>query len=198
MIGKADIGSVAERLRRIADRLDSTGSTTWDTMAAWRRGASTASYDPEHGGNRWEEDDDGTVWPVPSDPTGDTALGPRDDLALPNYRRHLADIMRGLDHLEDDLNAGTPHILGRLPDKDRLAEQAAEDGYCRSCYRAGRVVDQAMHKDGTVRFKGLCRWCHDFKQEYGQLPPGRLLHKRHSGQRITEADVAKALGRKAS
>jgi hypothetical protein len=189
---------LVQRGRKLLDRIDSTGTTCWDTMADWRRGASTASYDPEHGGNRWEADDEGEVWPVPSDPTGDTALGPPDDQALGRYRRNLTTLASIIDHLEDDLNAGTPHRPGRLPDKDRLAEQAADDGYCKSCYRAGKMVEQATHKDGTARFKGFCRWCHDFKQEYGQLPPGRLLNKRHAGGRITEQDITRALGRKSA
>lgn len=185
----------ASRLRMAADALERSGVTTWTTTNAWSRGASTASYDPEAFGNRWEEDEEGTVWPVPSDPTGDAALSPEQRHAHESYRAHLDVALATADAIILDVENGTPRKKDHLPDRDRLAAQVAAEGWCSSCYRnAARLEPQAMHPNGTVRYAGACRWCHDFEQEYGRKPPLDLLRKRHAGQRVTESDIGKALG----
>lgn len=190
-----DILFTASRMREAAEALERAGLTAWTTMDAWRRGAATANYDPEAGGNRWEEDDDGTVWPVPTDPTGDQALTPEMRLLWQQYRDRLDAALELSDSLIAMVANATPRRKDRIADKERLAAQAGADGWCSSCFRdAGRLEPQAMHPNGTVRYAGSCRWCHDFEQEYGRKPPLGLLRKRHAGQRVTEGDIGKALG----
>lgn len=196
MSHKADIPFIASRLREAADRLDNYGTTAWNTTDAWARGAGTANYDPESGGNRWWEDDDGNVYPVPSDPTGDRALSIEEVNGLHDtYRNHLDVALSVADALIRDVTAATPRRPGQIADQDKLATQVGAEGWCSSCFRnGGKLVPQAMHSSGEVKYRGSCRWCHDFESEYGRRAPLSLLQKRHAGQRITTTDILRALG----
>lgn len=196
MTNKADITFIAARLRAAADELDQFGTTAWDTTAAWARGAGIASYDPESGGNRWYEDEDGNVWPIPSDPTGDHALSTEEiNRAHSDYVRDLSAALKVADRLIIDVTTATPHKPRLIADADRLAAQVGAEGWCSSCFRnAGKLVSQAMHTNGTARYQGSCRWCREFEQEYGRKPPLSLLQKRHAGRSVTTSDVARALG----
>lgn len=192
-----DVTFVASRLRSAADALDAHGLTALQTTSQWARGAGTANYDPESGGNRWEQDeDDGTVWPVPSDPTGDRAL--RRDVMDHAHAKYCADLTKALaaaDALITDVETATPHTPKQIGDHDKLAAQVGAEGWCSSCFRnAGRMEPQAMHGNGTIRYRGECRWCHDFKAEQGRYPTLSLLQKHHSRRPITAEDIARALG----
>lgn len=198
MSHKADITFIASRLRQAADELDQHGTTAWDTTDAWASGAGTANYDPESGGNRWWEDDDGNVYPVPSDPTGDRALTVEEVNALhQTYRNHLDVALSVADAIIRDVTAATPRTPAQIADRDKLAAQVGAEGWCSSCFRnGGRLVPQAMHPNGTARFNGSCRWCKEFEQEYGRKPPLALLERRHAGRNVTLDDIARALGHK--
>ena len=198
MTDKADIPFIASRLREAATLLERCGTTAWETTEEWRRGAGVASYNPESGGNRWEEDDDGTVWPVITDPTGDRALTPEEvNKAHQKYRDDLAGALRLADALITDVHTATPHKPSHIADHERLAAQVGAEGWCSSCYRnGGKLYPQAMHPDGTVKYRGSCRWCMDFEKANGRKPPMSLLQAHHAGRRITPEMVAKSLGLK--
>lgn len=196
MTSKADLTFIAARLRLAADKIDKAGTTAWETTDNWAAGAGTANYDPELFGNRWYEDDDGVVWAVPCDPTGDRALSTEDiNRAHRRYVTHLDEALAVADHLIEDIDAATPRRPNQIADQDRLAAQVGVEGWCSSCFRnAGRLVPQAMHSNGQVKHRGLCRWCADFEREYGRKPPLSLLQQRHAGRSITTAAIDKALG----
>ena len=56
--------------------------------------------------------------------------------------------------------------------------------WCTSCSRL-----QKAEPVGEKGRRGLCRWCADFQDAEGQLPPLALLDVRHRGARITTATV---------
>lgn len=195
MTSKADITFIAARGQQASEALNRAGTTAWETSEAWKRGASTANYDPEVGGNRWEQDSEGQVWAVPSDPTGDAALTPEQVHAHEELVAALDTYLKSADRIVELVAMATPRKLNQISDRDRLAAQVAAEGWCASCYRnGGKLQPQAMHPDGRVKYQGSCRWCKEFEQEYGRKPPLSLLEKRHAGRSVTLDDIAKALG----
>jgi hypothetical protein len=56
------------------------------------------------------------------------------------------------------------------------------DRWCSSCERI-KVAEPV----GPKGRNGRCRWCDDFVNERGDLPPLSILDARHRGIRITEA-----------
>lgn len=83
-----------------------------------------------------------------------------------------------------------------LPAKEMQLAQVATEGWCVSCWRDDRWCEPiAKRPTGEPFYKDRCRFCGQWKAEHGQDPPLVILQKRHAGQRITQADVEKALGK---
>ena len=67
------------------------------------------------------------------------------------------------------------------------------EDWCLACWKDAKYHSPvALHPDGRRRFKGLCRWCGEFKAANGFEPPTWLLHEKHRGQAITTGMVANA------
>lgn len=161
------------------DQMAAHGASLWDMTRAWLPGAKAANLDPDSGGWRYEQDVDGTVWPVPSDSTGEAAVAPPDAAA------HL--------HAEQrDIVQRMTRDAARYMELCRMALRAAPPSvddptaWCANHLRIG--VCEPRHRGD------LCRWCDDFRREHrNQLPPASLLGARHRGLRITERMVEAAM-----
>ena len=72
-------------------------------------------------------------------------------------------------------------------DRQKVADP---EMWCTHCQR-----DDGHHSPRAERYRGLelCRWCGDFRQAEGVLPPLSLLKAHHRGERVTEAMVDAAL-----
>lgn len=82
-----------------------------------------------------------------------------------------------------------------LSNKHLQLAQIAAEGWCVSCWRDDQnCTPIALRPSGEPFYKDRCRACGEWKHEHGQDPPLPILKLRHSGRRITTADVAAALG----
>lgn len=62
-----------------------------------------------------------------------------------------------------------------------------EDQGCTSCKRNAGHWEPAEERPEGRGVRTLCRWCRNWKTEYGALPPLEVLVARHQGRRITTA-----------
>lgn len=192
-ITSSDLATV---LNRLAGRFAHEGESTLSTTRSWADTIRAASYGDDKGSNRWALID-GELVPIPNDPTGDQAVDP-DEVAQLHQRlralmRQLHSVAAEVENIMDQASPD-PRKHPKRPD-DKLDE----DRWCQSCKAdRGYLEPVSTHDDGRIRYRGECRWCHDFKADTGRYPTPGLLRRRHAGFRITEADIATALGRKAS
>src|SRR5690606_39217565 len=47
----------------------------------------------------------------------------------------------------------------QLKSREVTAMQAAQDGWCRSCFRVGVFEPISLRKTGEPYYRDLCRWC---------------------------------------
>lgn len=187
-----DLAVVLERLtiraRQEGDEADRTTRSWADTIRAARYGEATT-------GNRWYLDEaTNELSPMPNDPTGDQAVDPDEVAQLNSRLRKLVSTLRSAAAEYENILDQASHDPRKHP--KRPDDKLDEDRWCRSCKAdRGHLEPVAVHPDGRIRYKGECRWCHDFKAEYGRYPSPTLLRRRHAGHRITEADVDAALGK---
>lgn len=176
-MNQSDFTKLADRLRRLADLVETRGEKALRVASQWtqaRHPNSVGAGDPDF---------------TPDAPDKRDRLDPR---------RH-ARLVANFGRLDADVATLTGLILDtvpRAPDKARDGELDENEGWCKSCYRIGMFTPEHCHADGRVKHKALCSWCASFRTENGVLPPEALLRKRRDGKKITEADVAEALGRK--
>lgn len=164
---------------KAGDMLAANGPTVWDMFRQWLPGPRAANLDPDAGGWRYEEDTDGTVWPVPSDPTGEAAM-PHTDAA--------AHLHGNLHEAMQELERWSLRVMELCSLAVRSERPATDDptAWCSNHLRIG--VCEPRHRGD------LCRWCDDFRREHrNQLPPASLLGARHRGTRITERMVEAAM-----
>lgn len=189
----SDHTDLAMVLERVSSRARSEGAEADRTTRSWADTIRAASYGDEKGTNRWEVDAaTGNVVPVPQDPTGDAAVDP-DEVAQMNAQLHKAmrSLHRAAADYENILDQASHDPMKRPHKPDT---QLDEDRWCRSCKAdRGHLEPVAVHPDGRIRYNGECRWCHDFKAEYGRYPTPTLLRRHHAGLRISEAHVTAAL-----
>lgn len=190
-------------LARGLGRARAEGDHSLKVTRSWAEVIRAASYGDDKGGNRWEMDPITLeVHPVPDDPTGEAVVDP-DELVkmhdhLKDLYRKIGGLLHEVEHIYDQTNPD-PAKHPRRPD-----DELDPDRWCTSCVQdRGRLTPVAMHPPtedhphGRVRFKGLCRWCHDFIADYGRRPTASLIRKHHTPYvNVTETDVARALGRK--
>lgn len=170
---------IGSKIAAAGDQIAAHGPTLWERTRQWRPGARAANLDPDSGGWRYEQDVDGTVWPVPSDPTGEAAM-PHADAAA-----HLHDELRAL---IDTMDRCSDRILelSRLALPANTPRPDDPTAWCANHLSIG--VCEPRHRGD------LCRWCDDFRREHAnQLPPASLLGARHRGVRITERMVDAAM-----
>lgn len=185
----ADIAPIALRVGHIKEqlltpcgcgRLNCTlGEHIWHSTRAMRGpGPRAANTDPG-GGNRWETDEDGEVWAVPHDPTGEAALGGESE--PDDWAEALEWLNQAADHFAV--------VFGKLRPDRRLhtVDPAATEQWC-------------AHHLATIgkcepRYRGdLCRICYDFKLAHdAKLPPADLLEHKHQGGKWNEQMIAASL-----
>lgn len=147
-----------------------------------------------HRGDRYELVHEGTSDEFPAriptnDPTGESVAGKADEavVALTEVDMLLHRIDKDMTRLRQMRHEWAPK-LGLAKPAD-----GPGDDWCACCYAADRTFEPV-----SVRYKGLCRWCGDFRAEQGQRPPAELVKARHRGERITSQMVDRHMNRKAS
>lgn len=209
MIDSRDLPKLAELLIETGQRLAAHGEQAWQASQDYAPGPRAAHSDADgHGGNRWDEDDDGQVWPVPADPTGEQAA--RSDatsMLHAGLRVRLGLVERYVDevrHLLLDLvpnqpnvrltncgECGGPKPTLKSPSQVKTAVDVVAEGWCRSCYRLDKRLEP-IETDSQLRryYREHCRWCGGFRAEHGCEPPLELLRRRHIfGRRISLTDI---------
>lgn len=183
-VTKADLHQLAAQLRLAGELLEANGETVWDTTKSWEPGPRAMNTDPG-GGNRWEDNDD-VIDPIPNDPTGEAATDADQDTSHRDLRAALNTIATSSTDLLRLLQVATPRIPERDP-QHLVNQQLIADGWCTSCYRDNGYLEPIGTKpDGTPYYRGLCKWCGEFKaRNKKQLPPENILRWRHEGRRIT-------------
>jgi hypothetical protein len=66
------------------------------------------------------------------------------------------------------------------------------EDWCSSCWRSNQHCEPV-----SGHHAGRCRWCGDWKREYGEDPPLTLLRLHHQGERITVQMVERYTRKKA-
>lgn len=123
------------------------------------------------------------------DPAGNAGIGPdRSAADLRRMRRHIETAITALEQASA-LAATYPTDVHQRPD----VEPTPGEDWCLACWKDAKYHSPvALHPDGRRRFKGLCRWCGEFKAANGFEPPTWLLHEKHRGQFVTEGMVGNA------
>ena len=160
-----------------------------DAMAGQPR---AASYTPPSGPSSDRDDPgaaDGEVATGHHDPTGDAAIS--GDRAAKDLRRlrFLVDQRVRITMELDALIASYPTQHQQSAD----VEPTPGEDWCLACWKDAKYHSPvALRPNGLPRFKGLCRWCGEFKAVNRFEPPTWLLALRHQGERITEGMVDQA------
>lgn len=84
--------------------------------------------------------------------------------------------------------AGEAHYGNPTPPRRSTEHDSNRERWCTSHERI-HVAEPV----GTHGREGLCRWCYEFKQSEGVLPPLELVDARSRGIKITDAVVRAAL-----
>lgn len=195
-----DIARCATNGHRAAELLDLHGTTAYRIAALEIRQSVTTTItddDTPPGPRPHTSDDDGSRSAI-NDPTGNAAIANlstnrlthRIDTAIAAYEKAGRTLTTLL------LNTVRDHAAH----EKQVAELADDNGpgadWCASCYRDNRYLEPvATHRDGRIKYKGSCNWCHTFDATYRRPPPEQLLAMRHAGKRISQADIERAFKR---
>ena len=147
---------------------------------------------------RWHHTDAITVDTSPDDtepptghrdPAGNAGIGPdRAAGDLKRMRRLIETAIAALDQ--------AAAIAGSYPTGAEVSpevEPTPGEDWCLACWKDAKYHSPvALRPDGMPRFKGLCRWCGEFRQTNRFEPPTWLLALKHRGERITDGMVDKA------
>lgn len=176
-ITTSDVPRVAAAIRTAGELFEAHGELMLTLTADWAAGMKAANLDPDSGGNRWETDEHGDVWAVPSDPTGEAVLNARADLH--------AELRKRLDRIHADAQwlRDTAHVLAPIVAPSSMNEP--DDRWCSHHIRIG--LAEPRHRND------LCRWCYDFMLVWKVRPPVSLLRDRHDGKKITDQRIKSAL-----
>lgn len=194
-LAQQQANDLATVLHRLTTRTRQEGGKALEVTRSWADTIRAASYGDDKGGNRWELDPlTLELHAVPDDPTGEAVVEP--DLVaqlhdrLHSLYRQMRKVAADIENIYDQASPD-PEKHPRIPD-----DGLDEDRWCSSCMQdRGRLVPVAVHGDGRVRFKGLCRWCHDFIADYGRRPTPELIRKHHAPYvNVTETDIHRSLG----
>lgn len=185
----SDIAPMALRVGHIKEqlltpcgcgRLNCTlGEHIWHATRAMNApGVRAANTDPA-GGNRWDTDDDGDVWAIPNDPTGEAAMSPAP--ADDEWIEALEWLNQAADHFAV--------VFGRYRPDRRLhtVDPSAAEQWCTHHLTSIGKCEPRHRGD-------LCRVCYDFKLAHSEkLPPADLLAAKHEGRRWTEQMIRDSL-----
>jgi hypothetical protein len=84
-----------------------------------------------------------------------------------------------------------PDGIRKPASRELQAAQVAADGWCISCWRDNQHLEPTM----KGQYRDRCRFCGDWRRQHQADPPLAILAARHTGRRITQADVDRALGK---
>lgn len=167
-MNEVDLAKLADRCERLAELIRTRGRKALTVAAEWAN--------PRHPN---------------SIGAGSDIVGDRDKRDRLDPLRHPR-LVANFGRLDADVATLTGLILDTCPrEPDKPRESEVPDGACENCWTDNRHFEPVSH------YARACRWCGDFKGDQGRYPPRALLRKRHAGQRVTTADVEKALGRSA-
>lgn len=173
-MNERDMTRLAERCRDLARHIEERGTTALRVAAQWTN--------PRHPDMVGAGDPDSE----PQDRDKRDRLDPM---------RH-ARLVAGFGRIDAAVATLAWLILDTVPRApDKPSDDDVGEGWCSSCWRIRWLSPEHQHPDGRPKHKALCSWCASFKKAQGQLPPESLLRKRRDGRRISDADVARALGK---
>lgn len=195
----SDLGRQLVVIQGLAAKLEANASATVEALNDSRQGLPrAAAYDSEPpaaeiwcdrhdrpiGKCRDEGEFCDGVTLIIHDPTGEAAIRP--DGAAVDHKRYTAAITQALVamQLADSIRAkwNPAHSASVTPDPDDL--------WCKSCMRDDGYC---WPVDDNYRGKKLCRWCAEFFNNEGQMPPLSILRLRHQSKRITQQILDKAM-----
>lgn len=181
MTTRADLPRVSAAIRLAGELLEVHGDLMLSLTDAWAQGAKAANLDPDSRGNRWELLDDGTVVPMPSDPTGEAVLAARIDTRAELHKR--------LERMAEDAYwiRDMAHVLAPVALPSQV--NAKGDIWCTHHLQVGICEPRKGKTDRNT----LCRWCSDFWALWNALPPLSLVRARAEKRTITQAMVKDAL-----
>lgn len=187
-MNRDDLELMARALKADADLIDDRGKPTWDKLDEWQRGPKAARTEAG-GGWRYEEDDNGVMWAIPNDQTGEAVIHP-------DAAHDLFDEFRKLHDRVSKDTARIRRIIHMVPSTSSQKRRDDDPGpdWCKSCYRdAGYLEPVATHPDGSVKYAGYCRWC---RESPITPPPLELVRTKHAGKRISVAMWERATGQR--
>lgn len=183
---------LSDRLSTAAIVVERDGPVTWQRVKDWEK-PRTVPKSGERGGGLAEGEPE------------DRAAERREDAAASRYGPELEKLTK---RMADDaarmltINLVCNPEIPRSPQaRDLLRTQLEAEGWCGSCHKNDQtctpiaLMPSVAPAPSYPYYKGLCRWCGLFKKTHGVEPPIALLRKHHDSRTITEADVAKALGK---
>lgn len=155
------------------------GDHVWRSTKSMGPGPRAANLDPNARGWRWEEDDDGEVWPVPNDRTGEAAIDPEPADLHVEYMTLLNEAMR----IATQLGV---FIDRHRPDREIPVHDDDSAGHWCAHHLSFNMIEPRYRGD-------LCRTCYEIKQAEGKLPPRSILEIRRDGRKITQKDITEAM-----
>lgn len=191
-VRRSDIPLVAVDLRHVGELLlhpckcghdnCTIGEHLWRSTHDMTPGPRAANTDPDSRGWRYEEDDDGTVWPVPSgDRTGEAATQADDTARLfDEYQQLLTNLREASHELGYFIDRHRPDRTGTK------LEVVSDSDWCRVCLHTIGKCSPRYRSD-------LCRDCYEFDRTYHFDRPAELVRAKHEGQRITQQMVDAAV-----
>lgn len=126
----------------------------------------------------------------PSDPTGSAALGSDTaSHARQQLARELTKSFTAMDAVEAIL-AAWPVVPSMVED----AEPSPGEDWCVICWKDDRYCEPITTRRGSGQpyYRDRCRWCGDMTKLLGGDPPSWMVARRHRGERISQAEIAKA------
>lgn len=134
-------------------------------------------------------DDDSPGFPGGHEGSGSGASQPeRTDLARDQA---YADLRALKQALQENLRSSTRiyDVASRWGIRSVEVEGQLPVEWCASCYRDNKHCEPTAHG----RYKGLCRFCGDWRAAHKIVPPLEIIEARHRGRRITSVMVQRAL-----
>lgn len=204
MTAKADLPRIAALARTLGERIRDHGEGVWDLLHDWEKAVPPVSPRDEP-----DDDQEDRVDTRSAEATRDWLEDARAARWFAEYRSLLAQIEAPLRRLH------RLHDLATVEDRKHrnddgtwdpaLAQEAAQAGYCASCWRLDQqLVEIETDRHGHRYYRDWCRTCGAFHAEHGVLPTIGLLRIRQRRAwstadvtaELTKANVKK--GRKAS
>lgn len=125
----------------------------------------------------------------PSDPAGSAAMAV--DVAVKD-RARLAFL---LDRAYQEMDAAMAVLAAWPvhPAEREDVEPSPGSEWCVVCWKDDRYCEPITTRaSGQPYYRDRCRWCGDMTKLLGTDPPTSMVRRRHRGERISQAEIAKA------